>query len=44
MNKHQCGEYLVGLNQFIIDYFNNGRTNEQYEDDLLHEHMEQELA
>ena len=44
LTKEQRAEYLKGLNQFIISYFNNGRTDEQYEEDLRREYFAQEEA
>jgi hypothetical protein len=42
LTKEQRAVYLKELNQFIIDYFNNGRTDEQYEEDLRKEYFAQE--
>ena len=42
LTKEQRAVYLKGLNQFIVDYFKNGRTDEQYEEDLRKEYFAQE--
>lgn len=44
LSKERREVYLKQLNPFIVNYFSNGRTDEQYEDDLRKVYLEQEKA